>query len=154
MGTRADFYLGRGKAARWLGSVAMDGYPDGEAFVAVKDAAAPEEWRAKVAALLAGGRYATVPEMGWPWPWSNSRLTDYAYAFDGGKVYASNFGGPWYCPGAGEEEPTHPAHGDEERKVHPCLDGRLVEFPDMTSVQKVDYGERSGLLILRAPKQV
>jgi hypothetical protein len=29
MGTRADFYVGRGKDAEWLGSVAFDGYPSG-----------------------------------------------------------------------------------------------------------------------------
>jgi hypothetical protein len=29
MGTRADFYVGRGPDAEWLGSVAMDGYPSG-----------------------------------------------------------------------------------------------------------------------------
>lgn len=29
MGTRADFYVGRGKDAEWIGSVAFDGYPDG-----------------------------------------------------------------------------------------------------------------------------
>jgi len=29
MGTRADFYVGRGKTAEWLGSIAWDGYPAG-----------------------------------------------------------------------------------------------------------------------------
>ncbi len=29
MGTRADFYIGRGEKAEWLGSVAWDGYPTG-----------------------------------------------------------------------------------------------------------------------------
>jgi hypothetical protein len=29
MGTRADFYIGRGTEAEWLGSVAWDGYPGG-----------------------------------------------------------------------------------------------------------------------------
>ena len=27
MGTRADFYVGRGDAAEWIGSIAYDGYP-------------------------------------------------------------------------------------------------------------------------------
>ena len=31
MGTRADFYLGEGSAAEWLGSVAWDGYDVTEA---------------------------------------------------------------------------------------------------------------------------
>lgn len=29
MGTRADFYVGKGPNAEWLGSTAMDGYPEG-----------------------------------------------------------------------------------------------------------------------------
>jgi hypothetical protein len=29
MGTRADFYVGRGPNAEWIGSIAFDGYPDG-----------------------------------------------------------------------------------------------------------------------------
>jgi hypothetical protein len=29
MGTRADFYVGRGGQAEWLGSIAWDGYPSG-----------------------------------------------------------------------------------------------------------------------------
>lgn len=29
MGTRADFYVGRGTEAEWIGSIALDGYPDG-----------------------------------------------------------------------------------------------------------------------------
>ena len=29
MGTRADFYIGRGATAEWIGSIAWDGYPDG-----------------------------------------------------------------------------------------------------------------------------
>jgi hypothetical protein len=29
MGTRADFYIGRGESAEWVGSVAWDGQPSG-----------------------------------------------------------------------------------------------------------------------------
>ena len=29
MGTRADFYVGKGKDSEWLGSIAWDWYPDG-----------------------------------------------------------------------------------------------------------------------------
>jgi len=29
MGTRADFYVGIGPEAEWVGSIAYDGYPDG-----------------------------------------------------------------------------------------------------------------------------
>ncbi len=29
MGTRADFYIGRGPTAEWIGSLPLDGYPEG-----------------------------------------------------------------------------------------------------------------------------
>lgn len=29
MSTRADFYVGRGAEAEWIGSISWDGYPDG-----------------------------------------------------------------------------------------------------------------------------
>lgn len=29
MGTRADFYVGRGEQAQWLGSIGWNGYPEG-----------------------------------------------------------------------------------------------------------------------------
>lgn len=47
MGTRADFYVGRGEQAEWLGSIAWDGNPgaifDGD-FTPAK-CATVEQWR-------------------------------------------------------------------------------------------------------------
>lgn len=96
MGTRADFYLGRGQSAEWLGSIAWDGYPsaiDDQVLFAVS----PESFREQVAAFLSGRDDATTPDMGWPWPWDDSGTTDYAYAFDDGNVYASPFGHGWHA---------------------------------------------------------
>jgi hypothetical protein len=116
MGTRADFYVGRGETAEWVGSIAWDGYPEGimphaaekkRAWVdgplmpaAAKwpvgahlfDATTEQEFRERVARFFEYREDVTLPENGWPWPWENSQTTDYAYAFDGGKVYASCFG--------------------------------------------------------------
>lgn len=87
MGTRADFYVGRGESAEWLGSIAWDGYPSG---------------------------------------------IDY-------------------------QDVLRPA--DEE------LDGRddcdewnddnkeRLTFPDMTAIQSVDFGARSGVIILSVPQK-
>lgn len=87
MGTRADFYIGTGKDAEWLGSVAFDGYVWAEAAdSAIREASTPEEFRAAVAAELAARDDATTPDQGWPWPWNNSNATDYAYAFKDGRV--------------------------------------------------------------------
>ena len=128
MGTRADFYIGRGEQAEWLGSIGWDGYPDGidkELFEAATEA----EFRERLAKFAASRDDWTKPEQGWPWPWNDSQMTDYAYAFDQGKVHAFNSG--WFDPLL--EEP-------EEKED--CIG----VFPDMKDRQNVTMGKRSGLI--------
>ena len=163
MGTRADFYVGRGKDAEWIGSIAFDGYPsgiqpksaetierwagyfahpdepwaDGEHLF---DAATAEAFRERFARFIMHRRDVTLPKHGWPWPWETSRTTDFAYAFDGGRVYASCFGKPWFDP---RVKPDDDDEGD--------ADGVRPEFPDMTERQNVTYGDRSGLIVIAAP---
>jgi hypothetical protein len=96
MGTRADFYIGRGPAAYWIGSIAYDGHPGGAPkplqgvtdetafFVAVRTILSDESWG------------VTWARDGWPWPWKNSNTTDYAYAFDEGRVWGTCFGRGWW----------------------------------------------------------
>jgi hypothetical protein len=66
MGTRADFYIGRGKDAEWLGSVAWDGYPHGFDRPGLMDATTEADYRAAVAAELDSREDATKPTDGWP----------------------------------------------------------------------------------------
>lgn len=63
MGTRADFYVGRGEAAEWLGSIAMDGYPDGhpEGCMAANT---EEKYRTEVECILGAVEHATRPDEG------------------------------------------------------------------------------------------
>lgn len=117
MGTRADFYVGSGPTAEWLGSVAWDGYewaehPERSIAAATTEA----EYRALVAEELAGRDDATTPDMGWPWPWGDSRTTDYVYFFEDARV-------KWEC--------------FSERR----------DWPDMTPRRKVTLGRRSGLIL-------
>lgn len=133
MGTRADFYIGRGVGAEWLGSIAWDGYPDGIAPPVLRAKTAPA-FRAALSKFFKASSSTTLPEQGWPWPWENSQTTDYAYAFDEGLVWASNFSHGWWK--AREEQP--------EREEDECK----VEFPDMKARQKVTLGPRSGVLII------
>lgn len=139
MGTRADFYVGRGETAEWLGSIAMDGYPDG-IDDAVKGSSTEAQYRAAVAAFIAADDRGTTPEMGWPWPWEDSRTTDYAYAFvandapGSGAVWASSFGHRWFL--VQREEPD-----DEPGE-------KVAVFPNMKSRQNVTMGPRSGLIVL------
>ena len=133
MGTRADFYVGRDpETMEWVGSIAWDGDPDGlpkEVIGATEE----QDYRQRVIAVLAEEDHATTPAQGWPWPWVDSGTTDYAYAFDGGKVYASCAGSAWFDPFHEPEEhdPTH-----------------KVSFPNMAMIQKVTFGKRSGLMII------
>lgn len=135
MGTRADFYVGRGEHAEWLGSIAWDGYPDGIAVRLLRVTTA-KKFRTELTKFLASRKDATVPSDGWPWPWKDSGTTDYAYAFDDGHVWASCFGRPWID--AREKEPDEWPEGDK------------VPFPDMSSRQAVTMGSRSGLVVLVA----
>lgn len=123
MGTRADFYIGTGKDAEWLGSVALDGYrweeePD-NLLILSPDATT---FRTVVTGILKDRHDATLPEQGWPWPWNDSKTTDYAYAFKDGKVQIFNFESP--------------------------EDG----WPDMSERKKVALGNRSGLFIIQKTK--
>jgi len=98
MGTRADFYVGVGEGAEWLGSVAWDGYqwaesPDG-GLMATRSV---EEWRQVVSRLLERDD-ACTPALGWPWPWNDSTGTDYAYAWHNGKPLAVQWGEGYEWP--------------------------------------------------------
>ncbi len=123
MGTRADFYVGRGTEAEWIGSIAWDGYPDG-----LPDPLLQSDNETGYRILVdeffrrdhAGDH--TRPDQGWPWPWDTSSTTDYAYAFDGGRVWASNFGGPWF-------DATTPRPEEDT--------GENAIFPDMAARQNV-----------------
>lgn len=134
MGTRADFYVGEGEAAEWIGSVAYDGYPDGIPDT-VLCSTGVDGYRSRVADFIRSRNHGTTPDMGWPWPWEDSRTTDFAYAFCDGKVQASCFGGPWFDP-------------TDERPGEPTAEGPAPTFPDMSSRANVARGARSGVLTL------
>lgn len=95
MGTRADFYVGHGKNAEWLGSQRYDGFPERLPNDLVM-AATEDHYRKAVAGHLASLGHGILPRCGWPWPWGGSSMTNVAYAFDGGEVWAAIFGYGWY----------------------------------------------------------
>ncbi len=168
MGTRADFYLGRGTGAEWLCSTAWDGYPE-SIDDALLDATSNEAFAEALRAFVKGRDDVSTPENGWPWPWKDSHTSDYAYAYDDGCVWISGYWGngyssgqSWWLPVAelrkhealwlawrarqkargGEDDPGDPEPPDEP---HSDIE---AEFPDMTDVQNVTLGGRSGVLIL------
>jgi hypothetical protein len=143
MGTRADFYIGRGKDAEWLGSIPLDGYPTGvchEKYPAGKvllAATTVEDYRASLARFFKEKRDVTTPDMGWPWPWNDSGTTDYSYAFDAGEVWVSKFGYGWRRASEVSDE----TEWDESKSA---------AFPNMADRKNVTLGPRSGLIVFGA----
>lgn len=97
MGTRADFYImDHDETMEWLGSVSQDGGYTSiplEILIAGNKTMFEEivsdfiESRGKRGILKKNGE-------GWPWPWADSRMSDYSYILHicTGKVYVCYFG--------------------------------------------------------------
>ncbi len=136
MGTRADFYVGKGKRMEWLGSLGWDAYPHGIPKD-IRWAKCKAEYMEAVAAFLAGRDDATLPKQGWPWPWDSSHTTDYAYTFSGGRVWASAFGARWFLA-------THKREFQTGK----------VWFPNMKGHKRVTLGPRSGLMVIAEKRRV
>jgi hypothetical protein len=135
MGTRADFYVGKGPEAEWLGSVAWDGYEwQEENYFKCRT---PEGFKEAVKQISLERDDFTFPEMGWPWPWNDSCTTDYAYVwdFDTNSVEIYVFGRPYV---SNEIE-------ESEEYVEPP---KVTFFPDMTTRKKVALDRRSGLMFI------
>lgn len=139
MGTRADFYVGdldHPAEMKYLGSIAWDGYPSAlPEICAAKDILTFSQ---AVTARLLKDDGSEANTNGWPWPWKDSRTTDYAYCFDVEKnvVAASSFGSPWFDP-LDESQLDEACHNLVEK----------IDFPDMTAMQKVTIGPRSGVMV-------
>jgi hypothetical protein len=149
MGTRADFYVGRGPSAEWLGSIAWDGYRDGipDAIILASTEA---DFRREVAAFLASRDDGTTPDLGWPWPWEDSHTTDCTYSFD-------PVGQPLY-PGADTSSVWWESHTDPNDWRSPkCWTNEAgatdtstpIAYPNMKDRQRVTFGKRSGVIFVR-----
>lgn len=147
MGTRADVYVGKGKKIEWLGSLGWDAYPDSpgldQSHPEVMRATDERAFREAVAKMFAGRKDATLPEHGWPWPWEDSRTTDFAYTFDKGKVWLSEFGRRWVSVA------TYLAWTGEQREAYGET-GKEIAFPNMKDRQRVTFGKRSGVTVIQA----
>lgn len=157
MGTRADFYVGKGKTAEWIGSIAWDGYREG-IDAQILGCQSEAAFRHAVAEFIAGREDGTKPEDGWPWPWDTSATTDCHYWFFDGRCWAGrsrySVPGEVYVP-ADEPEPDFSDldAAEEEALYAKWQAGRdEVEFPDMSALKKVTMGKRSGLMVFGVPK--
>lgn len=136
MPTRADFYIAEDESCEitWLGSIGMDGYPEGIQKDTKVDLGATMNanmWRKVVADIFGVHPERTLPDMGWPWPWPNSSVTDYAYVWKNDQVYASCFGTRWSQFYIWVDD----LYSDERDDLKP----HTQLFPDMTSIQKVRW---------------
>jgi hypothetical protein len=87
----ADFFLGRGPAAEYLGSVLTSGAPEDieawELFQNLDD----ENYTAKDFVDEVRELRHDIPPA-WPWPYASSSETPWAYAYDAGTVYVYRYG--------------------------------------------------------------
>lgn len=135
MANKADFYVGRGPTAEWIGSISWDGYRDGIPQ-AIREAETEEAYRKAVSVFLKGRADAVTPEKGWPWPWDDSRGTNYAYSFKDGKVKGSCHGSSWWDARAAEPD-------------HTTLKRGVARFPDMALTKKMTSSPMGeGILIV------
>jgi hypothetical protein len=138
MGTRADFYIGRGKSAEWLGSIAWGGYPESIDKKLLK-AKTKDNFVSALNKFFKGRDDVTLPKDGWPWPWDDSNTTDFSYAFDDGKVYATCFGSHWFDPLIEQSDECQEREGKSE-------------FPNMKNIKNIAFNKRSGLIIIGPTK--
>jgi len=99
--TRADFYIGQGPDANWIGSINHDGYPENiptDILICIN----PVLYEELVVEFIKTYEYGVIRSEGgkWCWPWGDSRLTDYSYIFEPSvnKVLASKYGKSLFDP--------------------------------------------------------
>lgn len=159
MGTRADFYVAKPEGLEWLGSIAWDG----QEIDHVALASTEEGFRQSLEEFFADRDDVTRPARGWPWPWNDSRLTDYAYVFvEGvGVVYRAGDSYDRETPDDGkcrryvnkglEDNPPKDWAFDEEYGYEKlaAVDAFYV-YPDMRERQNVRMDRGSGLITVGA----
>lgn len=141
MGTRADYYVCTGdgpEGLEWIGSTAYDGHPEWFGRFAPGARARTESGFRRAVAKRCRAEDGTTPDMGWPWPWDDSTTTDYAYIFNGHRVFFSNFGRRLLTL---DEVINGADDGDEKLKDF---------FPDMSAKRAIAApgSNRSGILVV------
>lgn len=131
MGTRADFYVGKGKDAEWIGSIAWDGYRDG-IDDAVLQASSVDAFRSAVAKFFVERDDVTLPMRGWPWPWKTSATTDCSYWFFDGQVWDEDDDRYASCSADPDSKPI----GDD------------IDYPVFDTDRFARDGQRSGLIVV------
>ena len=139
MGTRADFYIQKPTlipdeiVLEWLGSVAWDGNEWEDQIKRIKSKA---EFTLLIEKIQKERDDWTDPSKGWPLPWDDSHLTDYAYVFtDKGSVYVF-----------GKDVTDEPSEEEYDKREKSDI------FPNMADKKNVAFGNRSGVMIIGVSK--
>jgi hypothetical protein len=127
MGTRADFYLGTGANAKWIGSLFKDGHPWNIPPIILLQIN-PIGFEEEVIEYLEK-KESVISDKGdkWPWPWPDSQLTDYSYIFsyDLGRVIAVKMDGTTF-------DPIKIIQGEDLKTAE--LDVGTIKFPLMNLI--------------------
>lgn len=154
MGTRADFYLMENDNLSWQGSIAWDGQEIGN----VAKAKTIKQYKQLLKEFFDNRDDVTYPEMGWPWPWENSKLTDECYIFIPNRLSRGKIWRAYEYEGEYEDHTTplvfapidqQPKY-DEDNNCYDKPKKQLkINVPDMTEIQNVSYGKRSGVIFIQ-----
>jgi hypothetical protein len=138
MGTRADFYIGKGKDAEWIGSIAWDGYRDG-IDNQILHCQSPEAFRHAVESFLKERDDGIFPKDGWPWPWKDSGTTDCSYWFFDGQVWDEY---------DGRYVPISRAYPEDDEGIDTFADDcEAIDFPDLSGQYN---GGSAGFIVITA----
>ncbi len=141
MGTRADFYIGKGIDAEWIGSIAWDG---GRGCIdkQVLNCTSEQAFRQAVMDFFKERDDVSLPADGWPWPWDDSSTSDCSYWFFDGQIWDAV--DDKYLSVL-EDEPT-----DDNRDTF-LADKESIDYPDMSEKQNVAQigSTRSGTIAFK-----
>ena len=149
MGTRADFYLRKNEQMIYCGSIAWDGYEIDE----VANATDEQSYLSLLKVFLLSRTDGSFPDKhGWPWPWKNSKLTDEIWVWD---CETNAIWRGWKRVGEYEDHTTPylfykgvEQQGIDDNYNEVDVDGAVSWLlPDMSDIQNVTMGTRSGLLV-------
>jgi len=143
MGTAADFYVGKGKDAEWVGSISSDGQFNSilrrSVGKQIMQCLSPQAFKHAVRDFIIDQGGWIPPEHKWPWKWKNSGTTGPSYWFFDGKVWTAKV--VWipkmwaadmphyYVP---IDELANEPHEDKEEHDRWISHGReRIEFPTM-----------------------
>lgn len=135
MGSRADFYIGI-KEPKWIGSINQDGHPWHIPCKLLVQINATMYEEITVEFLMARAGYIESHGDEWPWPWEDSRMTDYSYFFS--KSYSCV-----YAYSATDKIMFHPLRIMQGEDISTALIHIMANFPKMG----VGYGPNAAKIV-------